>query len=172
MGVRGVLVVANGEDPVGTNFQAFFVLLTFWYEGYGNGKKCKSKILIPGVFVLNSVENMKSVVYGIVIAYNLRRGALVNSPLCLKTLFDKRGKIFKMKFLKFTLISFIMLIGLSIAVVAQTEGDKKNVPEKPKPPVVIVNLDKKNDPKPKENDENEKKPLSFLLSLINRIGDS
>lgn len=71
-----------------------------------------------------------------------------------------------MKFLKYTLFVSILMIGFAMTAAAQQEGDKKNVPDKPKPPVVIVNLDKK-DPKPKEKENEEKKPRSFLLSLIN-----
>lgn len=75
-----------------------------------------------------------------------------------------------MKLFKYLLFISGLMTSLTVSAMAlDNEGDKKT-PKKPSPPVVIVNLDKKND-KPRENDQDKKKDnsRSFLYSLIGRI---
>lgn len=60
----------------------------------------------------------------------------------------------------------VIVVCCSIASFAQSdnEGKKKEIP-KPKPPVVIVNLDKKSDKKnPKEKED--KKPESYIFGIL------
>lgn len=70
-----------------------------------------------------------------------------------------------MKDLKQLLFTTIFVVGLSLTVSAQKDGDKKP-PPKPSPPVIVVPPVKNQpkDEKPK-NDDKRKKPEAFLFNF-------
>ena len=63
------------------------------------------------------------------------------------------------KHLKHTLFAVALIAGFSMTATAQKEGDK-NPPPKPKPPIIVVNPDKK----PKEDKpKDDKKPQAMIF---------
>lgn len=67
-----------------------------------------------------------------------------------------------MNYLKYTFLACVTVIVFSLTTFAQVKEEEKKIP-KPNPPVVIVNPDKKNDEKPREDEKRGNKPPSILF---------
>jgi len=64
------------------------------------------------------------------------------------------------KYLKHSLFAVALVIGLTMSASAQKDGDKKTPPKEGKPPVIIVNPEKRpKEDKPKDN----KKPEAMIF---------
>jgi hypothetical protein len=71
-----------------------------------------------------------------------------------------------MKIIERILLILVLGVCCSIVVFAQSDkdGKKKEIP-KPNPPIVIVNLDKKDD-KEKPRGKEDKRPQGYILGII------
>ena len=76
-----------------------------------------------------------------------------------------------MRTAKLKLILPGLILGLAMSASAFDGKGEKKTPKKPDPPVVIVNLDKKKNEKPKEESENKKAAdtVSLIFSLIDKF---
>ena len=84
--------------------------------------------------------------------------------------FKRRGKRKVRKVVKKILMALVLVGGLSVASMAQRDGDKQRPPKKPPPPV--INPGKNNPPPPKNGGDKPKKPgrgEALFLIKENRI---